>query len=66
MAEQRSEAQEVVDMELECVKCHTPLYVPLAQIDAILASLTRTGAAILICVCGQAQLIHSQHRPRHD
>ena len=57
---------DVVDMELACVTCHSRLYVPVAQVDAVLASLARTGAAILICVCGQAQLIRAQSQPRHD
>jgi len=46
------------DMELECVTCGTRLYVPEALIEAILASLERAGAAILVCaVCNQAQLV---------
>ncbi len=48
----------VVDMELDCVTCGTRLYVPDALIDAVLASLERTGAAILVCaVCNQEQII---------
>ena len=48
----------VVDMELDCVICCTRLYVLEALIDAILASLERAGAAILVCaVCNQAQLV---------
>lgn len=31
-----------------------------------LTSLVRTGAAILICVCGQAQLIQPKRQQRHD
>lgn len=48
---------DVVDMEMNCVRCRTHLYVPHAAIDEVITSLERTGAAILICVCGQAQLI---------
>jgi hypothetical protein len=62
---QRFDTEEVVDMELQCVRCGTRLYVPLSQASAVLASLARTGAAILICVCGQAQLIRVK-RQQHD
>ena len=64
--ENRSSTEEVVDMELQCVRCQARLYVPLSQVSAVLASLERTGAAILICVCGQAQLIRSKRQKRHD
>ena len=62
--EKRSE--EVVDMELHCVKCGTGLFVSGQQADAVIASLERTGAAILICVCGQAQLIRFKRRKKND
>ena len=65
-SEKHSNSEEVVDMELYCVRCKVRLYVPLSQVSAVLASLERTGAAILICVCGQAQLIQSKRKPRHD
>jgi hypothetical protein len=65
-SEKRSSTEEVVDMELHCVRCQARLYVPLSQVSAVLASLERTGGAILICVCGQAQLIRSKRKPRHD
>ena len=65
-SEKHSRAEEVVDMELQCVRCQVRLYVPVSQASAVLASLTRTGAAILICVCGQVQLIRSKHQRRHD
>ena len=65
-SEKRSGTEEVVDMELQCVRCQTRLYVPVSQVSAVLASLERTGAAILICVCGQAQLIRSRCQKRHD
>ena len=58
--------EDVVDMELHCVQCKARLYVPVSQIDAVIASLQRTGAAILICVCGQAQLIRSKRHKRYD
>jgi hypothetical protein len=64
--EKRSSSNEVVDMELRCVTCGTRLYVSVPQADAVFASLERTGAAILICVCGQAQLIRSKYWKRHD
>ena len=57
---------DMVDMELHCVTCGTRLYVPALQAEAVLASLTRTGAAILICICGQAQLIQPKRQKRHD
>ncbi len=47
----------VVDMEVDCVICRTRLYVSDALIDAVLTSLEQTGAAILICTCGQAQIV---------
>ena len=55
--EKRSGTEEIVDMELRCVTCGTRLYVPISQADAVVASLERCGAAILVCICGQAQLI---------
>ena len=56
-SQKRSGTQEVVDMELHCVRCGTRLSIPMSQADAVLASLERCGAAILVCICGQAQLI---------
>ena len=55
--EKRSGTEEVVDMELHCVTCGTRLYVPISQADAVVASLERCDVAILVCICGQAQLI---------
>ena len=60
--QKRSGTQEVVDMELHCVRCGTRLYIPMAQVDAVLTSLERCGAAILMCICGQAQLIRWKHQ----
>lgn len=57
---------DVVDMELHCVACRTRLYVPALQAEAVITSLKRTGAVILICICGQAQLIQSKRQRRHD
>ena len=65
-SEKRSGTEEVVDMELQCVRCQTRLYVPVSQARAVIASLERAGAAVLICVCGQAQLIRSKRQKRHD
>ena len=62
--EKRSDPEEVVDIELQCVRCEARLYVPASQASAVVASLERTGAAILICVCGQAQLI--RRKPRRN
>jgi hypothetical protein len=54
-------SNDVVDMEVNCVLCKTRLYVPYTALDAVLASLRRVGAAILIChACGQAQLVSGQ------
>ena len=50
MSKQRSSTEEVVDTEVHCVRCETRLYVPISQVDAVIASLQRTGAVILICV----------------
>ncbi len=55
--EKRSGREEMVDMELHCVTCGTRLYVPISRAGAVVASLGRCGAAILVCICGQAQLI---------
>ena len=60
--QKRSGAEEMVDMELHCVKCGTRLYVPISQATAVVASLERCGVAILVCTCGQAQLIWWKHR----
>lgn len=57
---------DVVDMELHCVACGTRLYVPALQAEVVITSLERTGAVILICICGQAQLIQSKGQKRHD
>jgi hypothetical protein len=59
----------VVDMEVDCIICRTRLYVSDASIDAVLTSLEQTGAAILICTCGQAQLVRwraPRSRSRND
>jgi len=47
-SKQRSSPEEVVDMELQCVGCQARLYVPLSQVNAVIASLERTGAVILV------------------
>lgn len=65
-SEKCASTEKAVDMELHCVRCNTRLYVPLSQASAVITSLERTGAAILICVCGQAQLIWSKRQKRHD
>ena len=65
-SEKRFSTDEVVDMELQCMRCGTRLYVPISQADAVVASLERCGAAILVCICGQAQLIRSKRQKRHD
>ena len=62
----RLSSDEVVDMELHCVTCGTRLYVSVLQADAVIASLERTGAAILICVCGQAQIIRRKLKQMND
>ena len=61
-SQKRSGTQEVVDMELHCVRCGTRLYIPMSQAGAVLASLERCGAAILVCLCGQAQLIRCKRQ----
>ena len=60
----RSGTEEAVDMEMQCVRCGTRLYVPISQAAAVVASLERCGAAILVCICGQAQMI--QWKRRHQ
>ncbi len=60
--QKRSGAEEMVDMELHCVRCGTRLYVAISQATAVVASLERCGAAILVCTCGQAQLIWWKRR----
>lgn len=57
-----SGADEVVDMELHCVACGTRLYVSISQVTAVVASLERCGAAIFVCICGQAQLIRRKRQ----
>jgi hypothetical protein len=66
---QQHQTDGVVDMELDCIICRSRLYVPDASIDSVLASLNRTGAAVLICPAGHAQLVRwkrVQGRSRHD
>ena len=65
-SEKCADTEEVVDMELQCVRCKAQLYIPVSQASAVIASIERTGAAILICVCGQAQLIRSRRQKRND
>ena len=65
-AKKQTNSDDVVDMELRCVTCGTRLYVSVTQADAVIASLERTGAAILICVCGQAQIIRRKLQRRND
>ena len=60
--EKRSGTDEAVDMELQCVRCGTRLYVSISQATAVVASLERCGAAILVCICGQAQLIRRKRQ----
>ena len=47
-SQKHSGTQEVVDMELHCVTCGTRLYIPMSQAGAVVASLERCGAAILV------------------
>ena len=63
---EHSSANDLVDMELHCVTCGTRLYLSVPQAEAVIASLDRTGAAILICICGQAQLIRRKLYKRQD
>ncbi len=65
-AKKQINSDDVVDMELHCVTCGARLYVSALQADAVIASLERTGAAILICVCGQAQIIRRKLQRRND
>ena len=65
-AKKQTNSDDVVDMELHCVTCGARLYVSVPQADAVIASLERTGAAILICVCGQAQIIRRKFQRRDD
>jgi hypothetical protein len=65
-AKKQTNADDVVDKELHCVTCGTRLYVSVPQADAVIASLERTGAAILICVCGQAQIIRRKLKKMND
>jgi len=37
----RSGTEEAVDMEMQCVRCGTRLYVPISQAAAVVASLER-------------------------
>ena len=62
---EHSNANDLVDMELHCVTCGARLYLSVPQAEAVIASLERTGAAILICICGQAQLIRHKLYKRH-
>ena len=65
-AKKHSNSDEVVDMELHCLVCGTRLYVSAQQAEAVIASLERTGAAILICICGQAQIIRRKLQRMND
>lgn len=65
-SEKRCGTGDLVDMELHCVRCHARLYVPVPQARAVMVSLEQAGAAILICVCGQAQLIWPPLTPQRN
>jgi len=65
-ARKQTGSDDVVDMELHCVRCGARMYVPVQQAGAVIVSLERTGAAILICVCGQVQLIRLQRQRQND
>lgn len=59
----------IVDMERHCVTCGAQLYVPQKSINAVLTSLAHNGIAVLICTCGQIQIIREKRhspRQRHD
>lgn len=47
----------VIDMEVNCITCHERLHIPDASIDAVLTSLNRMGAVVLVCTCGQMQIV---------
>ena len=65
-AKKQTSTNDVVDMELHCVTCGARVYVSVLQAGAVVASLERTGAAILICVCGQAQIIRRKLKKVND
>ena len=61
-----NELVDVEDMELHCLTCGTRLYVSVPQARAVIDSLERTGATILLCLCGQAQLLQWRPRSRNN
>lgn len=64
----KDDPQEVVDMELNCLRCGVRLYLPVPQAEKVVRTVEQNGTAILICVCGAAQSIRSRlNRPiYHD
>lgn len=57
MSNEKGSRPEIIDTEFRCLRCLMPLYVTAEQADALLNSLNRIGAFILVCTCGQAQIV---------
>lgn len=58
-----SSSIELFDTELRCLKCSLPLCVSGDQVPVLMTSLRSTGQVVLLCACGQAQLVRNK-RPR--
>lgn len=56
------DTNEIVDMELHCLVCNERLYLPLDRAKTVIATIERQGTAILICVCGQAQVVRRRRK----
>jgi predicted nucleic-acid-binding Zn-ribbon protein len=67
-------SHDVYDTEVHCEKCGTRLYVSKDAATLVLASLSSTGVAGLVCLCGHTEFIDAELRPlvmpmpqrRHD
>ena len=50
----------IIDMELRCTRCGQKLYLPLAKALEVVHTVQSNGVAILICLCGAAQMLRKK------
>jgi hypothetical protein len=58
--------EERVAIGLNCIRCGLPLQIAASAAPEVLASLKRTGLVLLLCVCGELQLVGFSQRKLHD
>jgi hypothetical protein len=67
-ARRKRDSRDIWDLELRCVRCQQELYVEDNVIDEVFESMRTAGGVVLICTCGQPQIVRDPRwRPRyHD